>query len=311
MKLKTSIGISYLAYSLPSKTLSLKELVQQKKVHSSIETLREFGFEHCFVNSASEDLLLLSGKKISDMIVGKKISLDSLFLYSGINKQEKGETSLSLFQYAAPKIHHELNLENCPALSFSDQGCTGLLSLIDIASRLLQTSEKEAILCLVGDTFPEKAEREIIYNVMSDAGAAILIQKNALKNKIIHFYQQTQSYYWDTTKRSDELLAAYFPMAERVISECLKSAGLTIDDITWFVPHNVSYRSWKILAELLAVPEDKIWSKNIARIGHTVSCDHVINLVDMEEQNVLKKGDLLVLFTFGFGASWSCLILEH
>jgi 3-oxoacyl-[acyl-carrier-protein] synthase III len=31
----------------------------------------------------------------------------------------------------------------------------------------------------------------------------------------------------------------------------------------------------------------------------------------MEEQGALKKDDLLVLFTFGFGANWSCMILQH
>jgi 3-oxoacyl-[acyl-carrier-protein] synthase III len=36
-----------------------------------------------------------------------------------------------------------------------------------------------------------------------------------------------------------------------------------------------------------------------------------MNLSDMADENAMAPGDLLLLFTFGFGASWSCLLLEH
>ena len=38
---------------------------------------------------------------------------------------------------------------------------------------------------------------------------------------------------------------------------------------------------------------------------------YVVNLVDMAAEGALRPGDKLLLFTFGFGASWSCLVLEH
>jgi len=46
-------------------------------------------------------------------------------------------------------------------------------------------------------------------------------------------------------------------------------------------------------------------------VGHTVSCDHIINLVDMEGAGALHDGDHLLLFTFGFGASWSAMVIQH
>ncbi|MDQ3856008.1 MAG: hypothetical protein M3281_06390, partial [Chloroflexota bacterium] len=121
----------------------------------------------------------------------------------------------------------------------------------------------------------------------------------------------TQSYYWDTPRREQELLAAYFPMAQRAIQGALDKAGLAPSDVAWFVPNNVSLRSWEILAGLLGVPLGRVWTRNIEKVGHTVSCDHVINLVDMEREGALRSGDYLLLFTFGFGATWSCLVLQH
>jgi 3-oxoacyl-[acyl-carrier-protein] synthase-3 len=193
----------------------------------------------------------------------------------------------------------------------SQQGCSGLLTSIDLAARMLATSPRRAVLCVAGDSLPPRSTREVMYNLMSDAAAALLVEKGATRNRIVHVTQRVHPYYWDSPARQEELMASYFPIAQRTIIECLDEAGLAFSDVRWLVPHNVSKRSWEILARLVDFPEDRIWTKNIARVGHTVSCDHVVNLVDMTAEGALEKGDKLLLFTFGFGASWSCLILEH
>src|ERR1700694_4607139 len=100
-------------------------------------------------------------------------------------------------------------------------------------------------------------------------------------------------------------------MAQRAAGAAIEQAGLRLSDIRWIVPSNVSLRSWTILAEILGIPATRIWSKNIARVGHTVWCDHVINLRDMDGEVAVNRGGLLPLFTFGLGASCTSLILQH
>jgi 3-oxoacyl-[acyl-carrier-protein] synthase III len=150
-----------------------------------------------------------------------------------------------------------------------------------------------------------------MYNVMSDAAAAVLVERDSPRNQLITLHQLSQPSYWDSPRNERELIASYFPMAQRAICGAVEQAGLRLSDLRWIVPSNVSLRSWTILAELLGVPPDLVWSKNIARVGHTVSCDHVINLADMEREGALQSGDYLLLFTFGFGASWTSMILRH
>jgi 3-oxoacyl-[acyl-carrier-protein] synthase III len=146
---------------------------------------------------------------------------------------------------------------------------------------------------------------------MSDAAAAVVVERGSPRNQIVSFHQLGQPAYWDSPLQERELIAAYFPMAQRAICGAVEKAGLRLADIRWIVPSNVSLRSWTILAELLGIPANRIWSKNIARVGHTVCCDHVINLSDMSREGALTRGDYLLLFTFGFGASWTSLILQH
>jgi 3-oxoacyl-[acyl-carrier-protein] synthase III len=332
-----AIGISRAAYTLPATRLAVEELERAGRTASPAAVLRDFGFDYCYCcPPATElsDLVVESGKKVLQQAGRSPKELDRVFLYSaltggqgpGIGDQGSQANTdprplipdpwpepnpLELFRYPAARAHHLLGLGQTPVMGLSQLGCSGLLAAVHMASQLLQTTEKAAILCLAGDMLPPGGPREIMYNVMSDAAGALLIERGGSRNRIVHFHERVQTYYWDTPLREQELLAAYFPMAQRVISECLQGAGLEICDVKWFVPHNVSLRSWHILAKLMSIPTEKVWTSNIARVGHTLSCDHIINLVDMEEQGALSQGDYLVLFTFGFGASWSCMVMQH
>lgn len=312
-----SIGIEKLAYRLPTHKKSIGQLEEEGRINSPASLLSDFGFKNCYIQEKTEkfsDLLLESAKEVISGVEPDDIS--RIFLYSGINshfEKDNKENALELFQYPVAKLRHALELPKANSIAISQQGCSGLLSAIDIAYSLLKSSDKEneSMLCATVDVLPTGTKREVMYNVMSDATASVLITKNSDKNRIVYFHQQILPYYWDTPLHENELLASYFPMAQRAIESALSGAGLKISDIKWFVPHNVSLRSWEILAKLVHIPMEKIWTNNIARVGHTVSSDHIINLVDMERDSVLKKGDHLLLFTFGFGASWSCLILQH
>ena len=62
---------------------------------------------------------------------------------------------------------------------------------------------------------------------------------------------------------------------------------------------------------VLEFPREKLFDRNIARHGHTMSADNLVNLQDLMDEGALNKGDHLLLFTFGFGLNWSCLVLRH
>lgn len=239
-----------------------------------------------------------------------------MLLYSALDslsatKRTGRNRALMAFRYPVARVAERLGLSRANALALSQQGCSGLLSAIHIAGDIACASGDGPVLCLAADSLPPGDTREIMYNVMSDAASAVVVDAASQRNRIVAFHQRSEAAYWDTPALQPELVAAYFPMAQRTILEALERAGLGLDAIRWFVPSNVSLRSWTILADLVKIPLERIWTQNIARVGHTVSCDHVINLVDMEKSGALTPGDLLLLFTFGFGASWSVMILRH
>ena len=83
------------------------------------------------------------------------------------------------------------------------------------------------------------------------------------------------------------------------------------DDIAVVVPHNVSRRSWEILLQLTGLQKDRLYADNIPAKAHAISGDNFINLKDAQAAGRLQPGDRLLLFNFGFGASWACMLVEH
>jgi 3-oxoacyl-[acyl-carrier-protein] synthase-3 len=312
-----SVGISHVSYRLPRSRKTLAALKRSRQVRSSVKFLSELGFTYSYLSQQAEgfDELLVGAAEEAMADSGHSpAQIGTLFLYSGLNSSAAAGGNapvLDRFRYPVAKLADRLKLPHANAMALSQQGCSGLLSAINLAARMVQAGDPPAALCVAGDALPKNANREIMYNVMSDAAAAVVVERDSPRNQIVTFHQLGQPAYWDSPQQERELIAAYFPMAQRAICGAIEQAGLRLSDIRWIVPSNVSLRSWTILAELLGIPATRIWSKNIARVGHTVCCDHVINLRDMAHEGALRTGDHLLLFTFGFGASWTSLILQH
>jgi 3-oxoacyl-[acyl-carrier-protein] synthase-3 len=176
---------------------------------------------------------------------------------------------------------------------------------------LLAEPDLGMALCVAADRFPSHAPREMVYNVVSDAACAALLRRDAPRNRILACGHVTKGALWDAGEMENEIIAAYFPTARTVVHETLARAGLEPADIDWIVPHNVSLRSWEILLGLLGLPRDRLYADNIARVGHTIASDGLLNLRDLLDSGGVRQGDRLLLFTFGYGLNWSCIVVEH
>src|SRR3989344_3844732 len=256
MKTSNSIGISQLSYKLPKTRFNISQLEKNKLLNSSGKLLSSFGFKYCYIkNNKKEifkDLIECGNRVIKDRNISPN-EIDYLVLYSGhedglLKINEKTANNLNLFRFPVANIQNRLNLNKANSFALSQQGCGGSFSTINIAKSLLDSSEKKYVLCLMYSLLPKPYKREITYNILSDAAGSILIQKNSPRNKILGFYQESKPYYWDTPKKEVEIVAAYFPVAQRVINKSLNQFKLKITDIDWFIPHNVSLRSWHIFS---------------------------------------------------------------
>ena len=325
-------GIEAMAEYLPSRVATLAELDTAGLLSGSVETLESFGFGS--VHLAEEESNL-------DMAVA---AVETLFAENDIDRDEIGlilyATALSssstmwnsepaskgsaqqpvlalnevadLFRYPASQLQSELDLPNAAVIGINQLGCASIFAALRIArAMILAEDDLRSVLCVSADKFPPSRQRDLIYNVVSDGACAALVRRGAERNRIVECTHVTKGALWDSGSLENEILAAYFPTAKSLIETTLAKAGLTIDDIAMVIPHNVSLRSWEILGRLIGCPPERVYTQNITRVGHTVASDTLLNLRLAEEGGFIDRGDLLLLFTFGYGLNWACMVVEH
>ncbi len=112
-----------------------------------------------------------------------------------------------------------------------------------------------------------------------------------------HFiYQEGQPVFkWAVSKMAD------------VSVEIMKRNNLTSDDIAWLVPHQANLRIIDAVASRMKLDPAKVMI-NIQKFGNTTAATIPICLWEWEKQ--LKKGDNLILSSFGAGFTWGAIYLK-
>ncbi len=94
-----------------------------------------------------------------------------------------------------------------------------------------------------------------------------------------------------------------------VVDELLSRNQLTIEDIDWIVPHQANSRIISAAAKRLKIDQGKFFV-NIADYANTSSASIPIALRDMEEQGLLKRGQLIMTIGFGAGLTYGGNLLR-
>jgi len=90
------------------------------------------------------------------------------------------------------------------------------------------------------------------------------------------------------------------------VKQVLQRNEMTIDDITWLVPHQANMRIIDSVSNMMDFPKERVMI-NIAKYGNTTAGTLPLCLADYESQ--LKKGDNIMLTAFGGGFTWGSLLL--
>lgn len=84
------------------------------------------------------------------------------------------------------------------------------------------------------------------------------------------------------------------------VEQAVKKAGLKLSEVDCVVPHQANDRIISAVAKKLNIPKDKIFV-NIYKYGNMSAASIAVALCEAVEQERVKKGDTVVLVTFGAG----------
>jgi 3-oxoacyl-[acyl-carrier-protein] synthase-3 len=95
----------------------------------------------------------------------------------------------------------------------------------------------------------------------------------------------------------------------KVTRQALRESHLTVDDVTWFVPHQANQRILDTIADRLGVPHERVVSA-IERTGNTSSASIPLAIDGLYTAGNLKSGDVLALVGFGAGLTWGAAVVR-
>ena len=215
------------------------------------------------------------------------------------------------FRYSSAWLQHTLDLHNAEVMAVAQQGCTTMFSALRVARALLMAEPaRQHVLCVGVDVLPAGANREVLYNLISDAACAAVVSRGCTSERWIGFHQVSKGYYWDPGACGPEIVAAYFPTAKAVIDQLLADHDLEPADIDVVIPTGVNRPSWDILLRLVGIPGDRL-QRDLSSFGHTIAADSFLHLEALRARGAVARGSRVLLFAYGFGSSWCGLLLEH
>jgi len=104
-----------------------------------------------------------------------------------------------------------------------------------------------------------------------------------------------------------------FKCAVRIMTDAahkaLAGAGLSCEDVDWFIPHQANIRIIQAVAKRLELNENKIYV-NIDRYGNMSSASLITALCEAAKEGCIKKGDIVLLDAFGAGLVWGACVIK-
>ena len=105
-----------------------------------------------------------------------------------------------------------------------------------------------------------------------------------------------------------------FKVAVRALTDIsqrvLESAGVTVDDIDLFIPHQANIRIINAVGSRLGLNGDKVFT-NVDRVGNTSAASIPLAMCDAIEQGRMKRGDLVLLTAFGGGLTCGSALVRY
>ena len=102
---------------------------------------------------------------------------------------------------------------------------------------------------------------------------------------------------------------AVLSMAEAAKS-VLNRAGVTFDQVALLVPHQANIRIIQAVAKQLELPDEKVFT-NIEKYGNTSAASIAISLDEVIRSGRIKRGDKLLLASFGSGLTWGAVLITY
>lgn len=93
------------------------------------------------------------------------------------------------------------------------------------------------------------------------------------------------------------------------INEAVTFNDLTVDQISWIIPHQANIRMFQNIARSLKIPFDRFYL-TLQKYGNISSASCAIAMDEAASDGSIKAGDFVCLPVFGGGLTWGSALIR-
>jgi 3-oxoacyl-[acyl-carrier-protein] synthase III len=196
--------------------------------------------------------------------------------------------------------------------------CCGFIFGLQLATNLIATKQYKNILLVASEKYSkisDRSKRDCIF--FGDGSGAVIVSE--VKGSWV-----STDIYGDGSGKNiftchhggkfqmDGKAVYEFGIKElpKSILESLVKNNLTVDDISWLIPHQPSINILKKTAELINLPIEKVVI-NMTNYGNTASSSIPMALDSLYKMKKLMNDDILVMPALGSGMCWGTSIMKY
>jgi 3-oxoacyl-[acyl-carrier-protein] synthase III len=237
-----------------------------------------------------------------------------------------------IFPNTGTLLQERLGIHGCPAFSL-ETACSGFIYALSVADKYVRLGESQCALvvgveCL--SRFVDWTDRATCVLFGDGAGAVVLtpadepgiigthIHSDGKYKDLLYFPYGVSSGFdklrQDTTSGLKMLGNEVFKVAVRTLSrlvdETLAKNGIERSAIDWLIPHQANLRIIQSAAEKLGLPMDKV-VVTVQDHGNTSAASIPLAWDTAVRDGRIRRGQLLLLETFGGGFTWGSALVRY
>ncbi|QGQ18369.1 3-oxoacyl-ACP synthase [Cellulomonas sp. JZ18] len=211
-----------------------------------------------------------------------------------------------------------LGVPHAVTLTLTQRFCSGTLTAIDLAGRLLDADGDADGLAVVlaGEKCIPHTFSQLVDGVavMGDSTAACLVAPAGDRDVVLSVATRRLARFGTLTMAPEEYKEysrLYAPTISAVVHDALDRAGVALADVALVLPHHVNVFSWRGVCKELGLARDRVHLDLLPVTGHCFGADQLIAHVDAARKARLEQGDLYLMVATGLGGEFAAMVLRR
>lgn len=224
------------------------------------------------------------------------------------------------FPSTAVRVQHRLGAKGIPAFDLN-AACSGFIYGMSMGDAFIRSGQGRRVAVIGAErmsSITDWNDRGTCVLFGDGAGAVVLeaSQEQGIISTHIHSDGQYEDLLYHDVGRNtivmkgNEVFRVAVRTLERIAEETLAANNIDKKDLDWLIPHQANLRIMLATAEKLGLPEERV-IVTVDVHGNTSAASIPLALDTGVRSNRIRRGEILLMESFGAGFTWGSALVRY